>query len=394
MQTIRWSQTAFLSACYLLLSYLECGLLAAATEDSAWTPYRNIETTSRSADLEGARAHQPITDSDLETLRIASAVSPYYSSDLGYPSMAHPIDPSLEQVCPPMVAGTCSPEGFTPEMCVPMVLNGAGHPGAAIAPHAWQWHVLPADIIYHSYLAGVHEPRISGVIFHDLNGSSTYIDASLGGRVGIVRYGTPDRPDGLRPHGWELDIEGAAFPRLNLNENWDIEAVDFRVGFPLTYGQDKWQAKFSYYHLSSHMGDEYALRENINLTTERINFSRDTLVLGGAFFPRPAWRWYAETGWAFYYDGGTKPWEFQFGIEYAQPGPTGRSGTPFLAINGHLRQEVDYGGNMVFQAGWLWQGKNDNRLRLGFHYFNGKSNQFQFFNEFEQQLGGGIWYEF
>ena len=127
---------------------------------------------------------------------------------------------------------------------------------------------------------------------------------------------------------------------------------------------------------------------------EPTNFSRDVLVAAVSFFPLPAWRWYAEAGWAFYYDGGTRPWEFQFGVDYAQPGPTGTRGTPFLAVNGHLREEVNFGGNLAAQAGWLWRGKGGRVLRTGLHYYNGKSNQFQFFNNFEHQVGIGIWQDF
>jgi hypothetical protein len=256
------------------------------------------------------------------------------------------------------------------------------------SPDFWQWRVLPTGVIWQSYWAGVHESRISGVPFADQNGNAL-LDVTLGGRASLLRYGT-DGPG--RPMGAELQIEGAGIPRLNLDHNWDVDATDFRFGMPLVYGRERWQAKFSYYHLSSHMGDEFAIRESA--LGDRINFSRDVLVAGLSFYPLPAWRWYAEAGWAFHYDGGAEPWEFQFGVDVAEPGPTGIGGTPFLAINGHLREEHNYGGNVVLEAGWLWRGNSTGTLRTGFHYFNGKSNQFQFFDNFEEQIGGGVWYDF
>ncbi len=76
------------------------------------------------------------------------------------------------------------------------------------------------------------------------------------------------------------------------------------------------------------------------------------------------------------------------------PRADGRRGTPFFAINGHLREEHNFGGNVVFQAGWLWRGNRTRTLRAGFHYYNGKSNQFEFFDNFEEQIGGGLWCEF
>jgi hypothetical protein len=254
-------------------------------------------------------------------------------------------------------------------------------------PLLWQWRVLPAGVVYPSYMAGVKESRIGAQTF--VADDMWLMDVTLGGRAAILRYGDNNAQ---RPQGWELAIEGAAFPRLNFDENWDLEAVDFRFGVPLTYGRDEFQFKFAYYHLSAHLGDELAIREN--LLSQRINYARDALVLGVSYRPLPAWRWYAETSWAFYYDEGALPWEFQFGLDLAQPGPTGSAGTPFAAINGHLREDVDFGGNLVVQAGWLWRGETTSTLRLGVHYFNGKTNQFEFYDQFEQQIGAGLWYDF
>ncbi|NOY43673.1 MAG: DUF1207 domain-containing protein [Planctomycetes bacterium] len=257
-----------------------------------------------------------------------------------------------------------------------------------IGPKVWDWKVLPDDVIWHSYWAGAKEPRMSGAVFRDTSGNMSLLDVTFGGRTSLLRYGTTKNN---RPEGWELQIEGAGMLRLNLDQNWDFEAVDFRFGVPIVYGHGKFQYKFSYYHLSSHAGDEFLVR---NPGFTRINFSRDALVTGVSFFPLPAWRWYAEAGWAFYADEGTEPWEFQFGLDYAQPGPTGSRGTPFLAINGYLREEVDFGGSLVAQAGWLWRGETGHVIRTGLHYYNGKSNQFQFFNQFEQQIGLGLWYDY
>jgi len=251
------------------------------------------------------------------------------------------------------------------------------------------WEVLPDDLIWHSYWAGAKEPRMSGTIFRETGSNLSLFDVSLGGRSSILRKGS--RVHG-RPIGWELQIEGAAQLRLNLDQNFDFDSADFRFGVPLIYApNEQLQWKFAYYHLSSHVGDEFLVR---NPGFTRINFSRDVLVAGASFFPLPAWRWYGETGWAFHDDEGSEPWEFQFGVDYAQPGPTGARGTPFFAFNGHLREEVDFGGNLAFQAGWLWRGQTGHLLRTGLHYYNGKSSQFEFFDTFEQQIGVGLWQEY
>ena len=75
--------------------------------------------------------------------------------------------------------------------------------------------------------------------------------------------------------------------------------------------------------------------------------------------------------------------------------PTTLCPAPFAAFNCHLREEVGFGGNVVLQAGWQWRGANGGHLlRTGMEYFNGKSPQFEFFDESEQRLGVGLWYDF
>ena len=76
------------------------------------------------------------------------------------------------------------------------------------------------------------------------------------------------------------------------------------------------------------------------------------------------------------------------------PRPTGCRGAPFFAVHGHLREELNYSGNFVLQTGWAWRGTTSHLLRAGFHYYNGLSDQYSFYRNFEQQIGGGLWYDF
>jgi hypothetical protein len=251
----------------------------------------------------------------------------------------------------------------------------------------WTWQLMPDGLMYRSYLAGPRESRFASQWVRDQDRGWLW-DIALGGRVAILRYGTEDP---LMPQGWEIDIEGAAFPRLAIEEDCDMVSADFRFGVPLTHRRGRWETKFGYYHLSSHLGDEF---KSAHPWIERINFSRDVLVLGAACYPGCDVRLYAEAGWAFYVDGGTEPWEFQVGAEYSPLGPTGIAGAPFLAVNGHLRQEVDFGGALTVQAGWQWRGRSGHLMRAGLEYFNGQSEQYQFFHDHEQLVGMGVWYDY
>lgn len=254
----------------------------------------------------------------------------------------------------------------------------------------WAWTILPEGLIYRSYLAGPKESRFRIVWAHDDNLGWMW-DISLGGRVGILRYGSTYGDD-IQPQGFQLDVEGAAFPRLDPQEDRDLVSADFRFGLPLTYGIGRYQTKLAYYHLSSHIGDEYLLK---NPTFDRRNYVRDEIVWGHSYYLTDDLRIYGEIGVAFYKSGGADPIEIQTGVEYSPAHFTGIWGAPFAAVNGLLREEFDYGGNFNAQAGWQWRGShNRHLLRVGGEYSNGKSEQFEFFGQNEERLGFGMWFDY
>jgi hypothetical protein len=258
--------------------------------------------------------------------------------------------------------------------------------GWPVNEQMWHWQILPEGLVYRSYLAGTKESRFSAHILHDTERGWLW-EATLGARVGLLRYGTNDP---LNPVGFQIDAEGSSQVRLDIPDDVDVVSVDFRGGLPITFGIGRHRTKLAYYHLSSHVGDEFLLK---NPGFARLNYSRDAFVLGHSIYVTPAWRVYAEAGWAFYSDVGD-PWEFQVGTEYAPSCPTGIRGAPFFAINGQFRQEINFGGGLSMQGGWSWRAEHGALLRTGVHYYNGESNQFSFLGQTDHQIGFGVWYDF
>jgi hypothetical protein len=251
----------------------------------------------------------------------------------------------------------------------------------------WTHQFLPDGLIYRSYLAAPRESRMRSYFFYK-DGYGSLWDITLGGRVGLWRYGTTNA---YFPEGWQIDLEGAATPRLDFEHDMNVVSADFRAGLPITYGVGPWRTKLGYYHLSSHLGDEQLIAFP---NTPRYNYTRDALIIGQAYYILPTTRIYAETSWAFNSDQ-ADPWEFQFGIEYAPALPTGLHGAPYAAANCLLREEVNYSGCLTIQAGWSWrEGPSAHLLRIGFEYFNGLSDQGQFWNQFEHKIGAGIWFDY
>lgn len=251
----------------------------------------------------------------------------------------------------------------------------------------WSWQLLPDGILYRAYLADTKASRLGTQVFHT-QGNGTLWDSTLGGQVGLLRFGTREA---AWAQGWQFDLEGSAQVRLDPDEQLDLQSVDYRVGAPLTYAYGRHRIKLGYYHLCAHLGDEFI---EANPSFRHVNFVRDTLTAGYAYYVTEKLRVYGEMGWSFY-DDVSEPWEFRFGVDFAPAGPTGLAGEPFFAVHGHLREEIDFSGNLVVQAGWAWRGERSSHLlRTGLHYYNGLSNQFSFYQNFEQQIGGGLWYDF
>lgn len=254
--------------------------------------------------------------------------------------------------------------------------------------NGYHWEFLPKESLYPFYLADPKASRMAGQ-WIEATDDGTLLDGTLGGRFGLFRY--VDATPGPFKRGIQADIEGSAQVRLDMDREHDVRSVDFRAGVPIAVSFGRFQTRFGYYHLSSHVGDEFLIRLP---AFDRLNYSRDVLFLGGAYWLNESTRVYGEAGWAFYYDV-CEPWEFTFGIESAPRRATGLRGAPFYAINSRLQEEVDYGGSLTAQVGWAWRSAyNTGLLRTGLHYFNGKSNQFSFFDDHEELIGAGLWYDF
>lgn len=250
----------------------------------------------------------------------------------------------------------------------------------------WTWQLLPTGLMYKTYLASPTEPRMGSRWGYNRDLKEWVWNATLGARIGIFRYGTNND---IWPQGWQLDMEGASFPRLD--DSGDVVGNDYIFGMPLTMRQGAIEWKLGYRHYCSHIADEYLLK---NPGFHRLNYVRDSFLFGVGYYLSPSLRLYCEADWAFNIDDGALPWHYQFGVDFSPPGPTTNWGAPFLAANCGLRQENDFGGNFTVQTGWQWRGHSGHLLRIGAHYFNGMSDQAQFYYRWEEEIGFGIWYDF
>ena len=252
------------------------------------------------------------------------------------------------------------------------------------------WQVLPRGLMYKSYIAGEKEPRMQFVQVRDTRNNQRYWDAVLGGRVGLLRNGTYDS---VNPQGFQLDIEGAVFARVLPDQpSAMLAGADFRAGLLGTNRIDGTAYKYGYYHISSHIGDEFLIA---NPTFNRINYVRDSVIAGITQDLAYSTQIYGEIAYALGAQGGAKPLEFQFGAQYLPVARTNLRGAPYLAANYHIREEFGARGGFNTVTGWGWQGPETRHcVRMGFQYYNGPSLQYQFFDRIENLYGAGIWYDY
>ena len=252
----------------------------------------------------------------------------------------------------------------------------------------YDWRVLPVGLMYKSYLAGEKESRISSVWMTDRQGHLWW-DSTLGGRFSFLRYGTSDP---VHPEGWEMAFEGAAMPRVDPKaDSSPLIAVDYRIGLLSTWQSGRNAFKAGYYHVSSHLGDEFLLS---NPGFVRLNYVRDSGIIGWTHSLTPEAKVYGEVAYAFGHEDGALPWEFQYGIQYS-PRVPGLYGAPFGGINGHTRQDFNYETSINVVAGWQWWGEQSNHtFRVGLQYYDGPALQYSFVNKHETLMGWGLWFDY
>lgn len=256
------------------------------------------------------------------------------------------------------------------------------------APVAPQSQVLPVGLLFPPYLAGEKEPRMSWSILRERDHGGLW-DMSVGARVGLFRKGDVGA---MARAGWQVDLEGAAMPRLDPEITNNMEAVDYRVGLLWTRRWRHVAVKAGYYHLSSHLGDEFL---TMHPEVVRLDYVRDSALIAVMYDVQPNLQVYAEVAYAFIQHGGAEPFEFQGGVQYGAVRPTGRRGAAVAAVNIHLREELGFGGGVNAMAGWGWlSSETGRRVRVGVQAYTGKSVQYSTFRRSERMIGPAVWFDF
>jgi hypothetical protein len=149
--------------------------------------------------------------------------------------------------------------------------------------------LFPQDALFCGLLADPKEAR-SFVSYlraefptiGDPTGAGTDIGAvGLGDSFGLVRWNGAAPGDGV-----QLDVVGSIFAQFDLGTaSLDLINADYLIGVPLSLRRRGFTARLRLYHQSSHLGDEYLLRDD-GIERENLSFESLEVILSqelGAF---------------------------------------------------------------------------------------------------------------
>ena len=126
-----------------------------------------------------------------------------------------------------------------------------------------------------SFVSYLHETSDQG----DMNVGSVGISDAFG----LLRVGGPKPGD-----GFQVSLAGSVFAQFDLEStSYDLVNADYIIGLPITFRRKAFSMRFRLYHQSSHLGDEFLLRENNpTFVRENISFEAAEMILsldGGPF---------------------------------------------------------------------------------------------------------------
>ncbi|BBA36658.1 uncharacterized protein sS8_4734 [Methylocaldum marinum] len=194
---------------------------------------------------------------------------------------------------------------------------------------------------------------------------------------------------------WQVGLQASVFSIFNLNaSSTDLVNSDFFVALPLSVRSGPFSAQTRIFHQSSHLGDEYLLRNRVN----RINLSFEGFDLLLSWNFGDVLRVYGGGGGLFRTDPGTlKPWFTQGGFELTSPYPLWTELLyPVAALDVQAAEGTDWNpgysarAGVEFRSAWL-EGR---RLQWLFEYFNGRSPNGQFFERHIEYFGTGLHFYF
>lgn len=172
----------------------------------------------------------------------------------------------------------------------------------------------PEAVVFRPLLADPKEPQFFATYLWARSPrlASRLGSVGLGETIGLVRVGD-----------FQIAVAAGVFSEFNMQSTTtDLINTDYVVGLPLAYRRGAWSARFSVFHQSSHLGDEYMVHahaQRVDLT-----FEAGELLLATE---TARWRVYGGGEYIFVHSpADLRPGVLHGGVEYRAPGAVVRVG--------------------------------------------------------------------
>jgi hypothetical protein len=258
---------------------------------------------------------------------------------------------------------------------------------SALLPVGW----LPKGHLFGALLADPRWPHFSAAYTY-------YIDDREVRNVGTVSFGEtfPLYRGNLPISGqWEVGLQAGVFAIFDLDaDSKDLINADYFVAALAAYRQGGFSALGRLFHQSSHLGDEFVLRNRV----DRVNLSYEGVDLKVSYDFPYGFRLYGGGGFLFDQEpSDLEPWSTQAGVEFRSPWTLWNPQTRLVgAADVKNDQENDWRANVSLRAGVQFDSVQilGRSLQLLLHYFNGYSPNGQFYNRQIQYVGFGAHFHF
>jgi hypothetical protein len=244
--------------------------------------------------------------------------------------------------------------------------------------------LLPRTELFEPLLADPRQPHFSAAYLW-------YLDDPELTHVGSATLGEtfPLLGGGVLGGRWELGLLGGVFSIFDLDaDSYDLVNADYWVGPTLSTRFEEFSAQLRLYHQSSHLGDEFVLRNR----AERVNLSYEGVDLLLSGDPWPWLRLYAGGGVILHDEPDLHPLSAQAGIELESPWALFHALRPIAAFDFASREENDWHEELAAAGGFQLENPSFSKLRVQilFNYFRGNSPNGQFFERRIESMGVGI----
>lgn len=246
---------------------------------------------------------------------------------------------------------------------------------------------LPPGLLFRPLLADPRWPHFSATYRY-------YIDDTELDHVGAADFGETFAlyRDAVPVGGhWDAGIQAGVFSIFDLNsDSKDLVNADYFVGLPLSYRLDRFSALLRVFHQSSHLGDEFLLRNRVR----RINLSYESAEAKLSYEFLGWLRLYGGGGYLFHREpSDLQPWTTQYGVEITSPWTLMGSATrPLFAADFQNHEEDRWSTNVSIRAGLQFETVRiiERRLQLLLEYFKGHSPNGQFYDRKIETIGLGL----